>query len=99
MFKKDVVKRAEAVEAAGLEPPPGAAGPRERTEPIQLSSSLLGSGEHRAEHPGSSQAWTGNGPVASAQKPPDSRDPQEASAEPGCQDADDEATEDTDDTR
>lgn len=40
-----------------------------------------------------------NGPVASIQNPSDSQNLQEPSAEPGDQDADDEATEDTDDTR
>lgn len=40
-----------------------------------------------------------NGPVASIQNPPDSQNLQESSGEPGDQDADDEATEDTDDTR
>lgn len=40
-----------------------------------------------------------NGPVASLQNPADSQNLHESSAEPGDQDADDEATEDTDDTR
>lgn len=40
-----------------------------------------------------------NGPVASIQNPPDSQNLHESSPEPGDQDADDEATEDTDDTR
>lgn len=40
-----------------------------------------------------------NGPVASIQNPNDPQNLHESSAEPGDQDADDEATEDTDDTR
>uniref|UniRef100_H3BYF9 (E3-independent) E2 ubiquitin-conjugating enzyme n=1 Tax=Tetraodon nigroviridis TaxID=99883 RepID=H3BYF9_TETNG len=49
------------------------------------------SGEHKCEHPESSLA--SNGPVASIQSPPDSQNLHESSAEPGYQDADDEATE------
>lgn len=45
----------------------------------------------------SSQA--NNGPVASIQNFPDSQNFNESSAEPADQDADDEAAEDTDDTR
>lgn len=54
------------------------------------------SGEHRSEHSEPSHA---NGPVASIHNCPESQTGNECSAEPGDQDADDEAAEDTDDTR
>jgi len=59
--------------------------------------SYLSPGEHRSEPTDSSHP--NNGSVAPIQNPPDSQNTIDPSAEHGEQDADDEAAEDTDDTR
>ncbi|XP_071391309.1 (E3-independent) E2 ubiquitin-conjugating enzyme [Centroberyx affinis] len=55
-------------------------------------------GEHKSEQTDSSHPNNNNGPVEPAQNPQDSQNPADGWAEPGEQDADDEAAEDTDDT-
>lgn len=56
-------------------------------------------GEHKSEQTDTSHPNNNNGPVVPFQNPPDSQNTYDPSAEHGEQDADDEAAEDTDDTR
>lgn len=58
----------------------------------------LSPGEHKSEQTDSSHS-SNNGPVVPIQTPSDSQNTIDTSAEHGEQDADDEAAEDTDDTR
>lgn len=57
----------------------------------------LSPGEHKSEQADSSHPNNNNGPVV--QNPADAQNINDTSAEHGEQDADDEAAEDTDDTR
>lgn len=59
----------------------------------------LSPGEHKVEQADLSHPNNNNGPVTSTQNPLDSQNTNDSLAEHGEQDADDEAAEDTDDTR
>lgn len=59
----------------------------------------LSPGEHKSEQTDSSHPNNNNGPVVPVQNAADPQNTNDTSAEHGEQDADDEAAEDTDDTR
>uniref|UniRef100_A0A668ASK2 (E3-independent) E2 ubiquitin-conjugating enzyme n=2 Tax=Myripristis murdjan TaxID=586833 RepID=A0A668ASK2_9TELE len=84
MFKKDSGKKTENAETQGAS--------QHSAEKTQNPE-----GEHKSEQTDSSHP-NNNGPVEHVQHPHDSHHPADGWAEPGEQDADDEAAEDTDDT-
>lgn len=65
---------------------------------MRLMLFYLSLGEHKSEQTESSHP-NNNGPAAPIQNPPGAHNTHETLAEPAEQDADDEAADDTDDTR